>query len=208
MLRAINSDNGSLLWKRTFPGWIYTPALSSGILVTGGSASQLWGVNQQNGDIRWQRALPGELVTAPISQGSDMIIAATFSSDLLALRAGTGDIIWQHQLSAAATHITANDEIIFSSGYDGIVHANDARTGVTLWQRDTGGDRNQRLQLTETGLLVINDRGLQQLDQHNGSLLASREIAGEPIGSVQHINDKYWVFFRQNGNPQPIKLSL
>jgi outer membrane protein assembly factor BamB len=207
-LRAINNHDGTLLWTRTFPGWIYTPALSRGMLITGGSASQLWGIDQHSGETVWQYNLPGELVSAPTTQGADTVIAATFSSDLIALRASTGDLMWQRQLSSAATDITANDEIIFSSGYDGIVHANDARTGAALWQRDTQGDRRQRLQLTESALLVINDEGLQSLSLHNGDLLVRQDIPGEPIGVIQKAREKYWIFFRQHGHPQPIRLSL
>jgi outer membrane protein assembly factor BamB len=208
MLRAINTGDGSLLWQRSFPGWIYTPALSGGTLVTGGSASKLWGIDSETGAIRWQRELPGELVTAPLTSANDRIIVTTFSGDLLMLRARDGEIIWQHQLTTVAIHISANDKRIFSSGYDGVVHAMDAITGTRLWQHDTHGDRHQRLQITRAGLLVINERGLQQLDLHDGSMLARRDIDGEPIGSAQQIAGEYWIFYRQGRNPQPVRISF
>lgn len=207
-LRALNTEDGALLWQKNLSGWIYSPALIDGTLVTGGSASKLWGINRDNGTILWQRDLPGELVTAPITLGSDRVITTTFSGHLLVLNARDGEIIWQHKLTSAATHITTNGKSIYSSGYDGVVHAIDAHKGTKVWQSDRGGDRNQQLQITGSALLVINDLGWQRLDLNTGSLIARRNIDGEPIGSTQFVANEYWIFYRQNGSPKPIRLNL
>jgi hypothetical protein len=54
----------------------------------------------------------------------------------------------------------------------------------------------------------MNERGLQRLDLHNGSLLSRRDIDGEPIGSAQKIAGEYWIFYRQGGNPQPVRMTF
>ena len=208
ILRAVNANNGALEWQHSLSGWIYRPAMSGDTLVTGGSDSTLWGIHPLNGLIRWQHELPGELVNAPLAISDAVVVAATFSRHLTAYRGESGQQLWQSSLTSPALQLVADNHAIYSSGYDGVIHAIDLQTGQILWQQESGADRTLKLQIIPEGLLLTHNQSYQLLNSQTGTPILTDSVDGEMLGGVQRVGGNYWIFSKQAGQRLPVKLLL
>ena len=160
-----NVDELRLVWSRALgPGSQQgTPLAYDGVLYMPNPSDLIQAIDATTGDLKWEyrRPLPndlgehlGGLVTTKrnIAIYGNLIIDTTGDDYILALDAGSGEVVWETQVldytknPALQTSgpIIADGKVISgrscraTSGPDGcVITAHDARTGEELWRRST-----------------------------------------------------------------------
>ncbi|WP_426415475.1 PQQ-binding-like beta-propeller repeat protein [Aestuariirhabdus sp. LZHN29] len=131
ILRAVDVGTGRLLWQRSFPGWIYTPAPLGDLLVSGGSHGVLWALDHE-GKSRWQFDLDeDELVFGPVAVNESLLIATTFSGRVVALDE-QGNLQWELRLATPVKRIDFREDQLLLHRFGGSLSQVDAYRGELL----------------------------------------------------------------------------
>jgi eukaryotic-like serine/threonine-protein kinase len=97
----------------------------------------LFSVDPATGDTRWSHAVDGNFAVSPEIDGDHVLIGNGNGVD--ALRAGTGELVWQHRPDGVnATELGVAHGIVFLTVNVGDVVALDTPTGAVLWQAPVG----------------------------------------------------------------------
>lgn len=130
-LLAISLDEGALRWKVAL-ATAFAPATGDGLVFAGGDAGVV-ALDQRTGQAVWRLEL-GSALNRPLYWDSGLVLAATESGELVAIRAEDGQIVWRTTIqSPIASTPVASDERLYLALHDGSLLALSLATGVTGW---------------------------------------------------------------------------
>jgi len=140
---------GALVWKANSDHAMWsTPATDGKLIYAASMDHHVYAFKQENGSQVWQSDdLGGALVGALALSPQNVLFIGTLSSEMVALDAASGKILWQTPTQtpaegwAWASPLIAGDLLIFSD-LEGFVYALDAANGSIKWQvqPDTGAN--------------------------------------------------------------------
>jgi alcohol dehydrogenase (cytochrome c) len=166
--KQINASNVGKL----HPAWIFqtevkesletTPIIVNGVMYVTTSFDHVYALNAKTGEEYWHyKHAMGPVTTyccGPNNRGvavyDDKVYLATLDSQLVALDAKTGSIVWQTQIadptlgySETMAPTAVNGKILIGTnggeyGVRGFVRAYDAKTGTLVWNFDTTAENS------------------------------------------------------------------
>lgn len=198
---ALNTSNGQVKWQYNgdAPQLILRggsqPKISGNAVVVGFANGKVGKFNLSNGAILWLQSIASPKGSFPIQRMIDItaspiisngiIYATTYQGNIAALELSTGQVVWNHTLSA----------------YTGIalqgsnVYVTDASSHVWKFQQDNGGVswRQKALQarlisapaLLNNAVIVGDGQGyIHWLQMSNGEIIAREKFSSDPIRSA------------------------
>lgn len=116
--------------------------------------------------LRWKRVLhdrreaisPQEFATPAV--WSDTVYAGSSSGELVALRAGTGELRWRKQVGAVSSRPAMDGGLMYLGTEDGTLICLDAQTGDEKWRYQSRGPIGQ-MPLISGNLVVFSNEGDQ-----------------------------------------------
>jgi outer membrane protein assembly factor BamB len=190
-VRATNLGNGSLVWQKDLEGWIYPPVVQGGTFIAGGSADVLYGLDTENGEVVWTRPLPQELVYRPVAVEGGHVLLTTFSGHLTAIRASSGETVWQAKDPAAGFSPMVTADRVFVGAFDGKLRAHALTDGSLLWEHHIGGQLPYTPRAYGDAVLVASEHGrIAAIDGRSGSLLWHTELVQPITGSPVVVNQQ------------------
>lgn len=188
---ALDINTGKEVWSYglTLPTLILrggsTPVSTGQFVVVGFANGKLAVLSAANGNMAWQRAIATSQGLSAIQQmvdiDADPIVAngvvyvATYQGSLTALNLQSGQVLWQHDMSAYAG-MALRSGSLFVTDAGGHVWAFNPQSGQVQWRQNRLAER----QITGPGLsgneLVIGDDqgNLYWLSQQDGHLMAKQ----------------------------------
>lgn len=149
----LDRDTGEQLWATRLRGEILAPPQSDGsIVIVQSYDGRVQGLDFDTGEIRWTHSTNVPVLTirgtsTPILS-NDTVFAGFANGKVLALRADTGDLIWEVRvaISQGRSEIDRIVDIdgtmtlvggeLYAASYHGRVVAIDVASGRKLWQQD------------------------------------------------------------------------
>lgn len=145
-LYAIEPEHGAIRWSTKFKGAIeHSPEIAPDSLYVATAADRVFAVDPADGKVRWQyeRDTPEGFTlhgnAAPRRHGNT-VFAGFSDGYLVALRAGSGELVWSRSLAAAsdqfvdvdATPIIDGDKL-FAASFSGGFYGLRPKDGEVLW---------------------------------------------------------------------------
>lgn len=134
-VKAVNADNGLLLWQTTVPSPITNaPGRSDGSILVGAEDGKLYALSIKDGNILWNFST-GSPIYASATATSDTIFCGSSDGTLYAIKATDGSLRWKYQTSGAlrSQPTTFENWVIFGSA-DSHIYALDQITGAPFWK--------------------------------------------------------------------------
>jgi len=122
---------------------------------------KIYAVNAQTGRQIWATPdLGGAIVGTPALGEDGRLYAGTFASEMLALDAGTGEILWRFATQKWAWASPAIEgETLYFGDLSGTFYALDRQTGQVLWQLQPGGAIVGKPLVYESGIYFTTETG-------------------------------------------------
>lgn len=146
-LYALEASTGNLKWSYATGAMINQsgPALANGSLFVGSRDGYLYSINPVNGTLNWRFSSAGISFeqSSPTVVNGIVYIGAwyqignfTRAGSLYAVNAATGQLVWETlQNTGFSSSPVVADGHLFITADDGNIHALDALTGASLWQK-------------------------------------------------------------------------
>lgn len=200
---GLNANNGSQLWAYDTTLPVLTlqgasrPLIANGAVISGLADGKVLLLNLHSGAVIGQRRISSpsgrteverlDDVDASMKRVGDVLFAAAYQNDVVALNLRSGDLLWAHKLSSDSGVDVANGRL-FVTDTSGTVWALDAHDGHVLWQQDALRGRGLSAPVAVDGDVVVGDyQGyLHWLDAASGRIVAriqsdSDGLAGTPL---------------------------
>lgn len=158
-INTTNIDRLKLAWHVDLPshrGIEATPLIIDGLMFTTGTWSRVYALDASSGDMLWeydpqvppQKGIDAccDVVNRGVAAWGDMVYLGALDGRLIALKQGTGEVVWSVQTTPADRRYTitgaprvVNGRVLIGNGgaeFDarGFVSAYDARTGELAWR--------------------------------------------------------------------------
>ncbi len=153
---ALRASSGTLLWRYTTEGYVYSPTVANGVVYVSLMAGSLAALRASDGKPQWRYALADTGFSGPtIVDGVLYTVAFKYSPDTTASTPTGGYAQW----------VTAplDWKIPFKQGGPSSLYALRASNGTVLWHYQTTGDKNNGM-----GMLAVAE-GLVYIDTTVGS---------------------------------------
>lgn len=204
-LQALNISDGSLIWQRHFPGWVYPPARSGDLIFTGGSDGHLWAIDRLTGEVQWSLELGQEMVSSPIATAEKHIVTSTFGQQVIALDPA-GNTLWRRHYPTVLTQPVVVGEQILFSGYDQSLIAIDASNGDIQWRRQIPERLSTVLTSKPGSIVAVMDSGVVwALSPPTGELLREYRFPAQPIQAVDSLEGESIGFVRTLSGPKLVE---
>lgn len=140
-LTKMEATTGRILWQRPLGASVRNSiAIDAGLVFAQDVLGILYAIRTTDGSLAWKRDLKTGVIPA-LNEGlvaKDGIVYAGTGHQLMAFKAGTGEMLWQNKGWArgegcVATLSLSRDGILIGSRHWGGLFGNDARTGKMLW---------------------------------------------------------------------------
>lgn len=202
IVEARRASDGTELWRRDIR--TEAPLAADGGRVFIASGSAIYALNA-DGSAGWH-AETGVL-TAPILAHDGWVIAAT-DTELTALRASDGSVVWRLPAGAARERPTIEGAALFVSTKDGRLMALDLATGKQKWERRFRGAPTEALAFADRVFVgsadtycysLHADNGEIAWRQRTGAVLRGRPAADDLRVYVVGLDNQLRAFDRRNG---------
>jgi len=98
MLYALKESTGKPAWKYQLGGYVWTPAVSRGVVYVGSDNLAFVAVNAANGKLRWKTTTPTTATGETVS--GNVVYADSDGGVITAMSAATGKAIWTYSAGA------------------------------------------------------------------------------------------------------------
>ncbi len=195
---ALDPSDGQQKWSyaASTPSLILrrssSPVLYQGTVLVGLSTGQLVAMDQVTGVVLWQKEIAAskgrsetqrmiDLSADPLLQGS-LVYAVGYQGNVAALKANTGELLWEQSLSSYAGLAVA-DRTLVVPDHRGTLYAFDAITGKQRWKMlGLVGRRLTKPLCVGTMVLVGDDEGLVHwIDLESGHYKGRQSIDNKGI---------------------------
>ena len=201
---ALDAETGDPLWRAQVSSEVQSrPRVAGGTVVVRTLDGKLFGLDADSGEHRWSYdgGVPSLSVRGTGSPAvvSDVVVAGFDDGRLAAVRATSGEVLWEARVSAARgrseierlTDVDTEPAIeggtVYAASYDQAIAAFDAVTGRELWRRDLASHSGLA---ADPDLLYVADRNgaVQALDRLSGATVWREDsLAGrDPVWPVVH----------------------
>lgn len=196
MLQAIDKTNGTIKWTLSLDiptlslrGESAPAIASSGVAVFGGDNGRVSAVMMDQGQLIWQQAISevkgateidrlNDVDMSPVIV-NDIVYAAAYNGNFVALELSSGRILWQRQFGSVN-----NFSVDTSTGHIYFVDQNDrilalkSDTGITVWNQSALLHRGLTAPLIYNGYLVVGDsKGyLHWLNIEDGRFVSQQKV--------------------------------
>ena len=167
-LTALRAGEGAVAWQIPLGSRLSAPpSWTAGSLVAATGAS-VFAVRTADGTVAWRRDIPGLVHASPAAAG-DGVYVPTSDGRVLALRASTGEMLWERRLGTAAHGLFVADERLFLGAVDNFFYCLSARDGQTEWRWRTGADVLNLPVVDRSRVYFVSlDNVVRALNQRNG----------------------------------------
>jgi outer membrane protein assembly factor BamB len=162
------------LWAQPITGpdcdCVYVPSMDH----------HVYAVNIETGQQEWQsESLGGSIVGTPALSADGILYVGTFNSEVVALSAADGKILWRVATSdwVWGGPVLQADRLYFGD-LAGKIYAVDAKTGAIIWQQQPGSPTTESPLVTEDSLYVTTEDGNLYAFDLDGKIRWSKTITG------------------------------
>ena len=202
-LYAIDTERGSIDWRRRFDGWIYAPAVDAGTgtLWSAGQAHRIYALDADDGRIVAEFDTTQEAVFSPVDLGDRRIGFNLFDGSTAVVDARRREIAAILPGTTQPMDLSSRDEGVFRSHRDGSLTAFDRHSLAPAWQKSMV-ERELTLHPSLPGYLLMSDldRGLVLLDLSRPEAPCRLMIDGRWQAPIQ-LEAKNIVVFRKLMQP-------
>jgi len=140
-IRALNAENGRVLWRFTANGPIrFAPQLWEGKVYFGSNNGNIYALDAKSGRQLWQFSTGSELLSGGVAEGG-MVFFNNTNDTLHALDGETGEVLWRYHHESSGIYAirsagspAVSDGIIYVGFRDGTVAAFVSFDGSILWK--------------------------------------------------------------------------
>ncbi len=197
-LCALDNKTGQSLWMvtHTTPQLILrgssAPQVTDNLVIAGFADGKLVAFNKHTGQQRWERTIAMPQGSSVVERMVDIDIAprvsdgivyvASYQGNLSAIKADTGELIWEHPLSSYAG-LALDNNAIYISDADSHVLAFARKGGHMLWKQDKLYARRITGPVIMDNTIVVADAEgyLHWLATDDGHFLAHTQVAKQAI---------------------------
>ncbi len=183
---AVNASDGSVIWRADIgtPSRAAPTVIEKRLYVTT-IDNRMIAINAKDGTILWEYAgiteIAGLVGSASPAAGSNIVIPAFSSGEIVALRAENGSVLWSDNLSSlrstggltSISDIKAppviDKGIVVAMNFSGRLVAIDERTGNRIWQKEIGGS-NMPWMAGNHLFVLSHDNNLVALGRKDGTI--------------------------------------
>ncbi len=203
-LAAIDTSNGSIIWKIHDENITYTsaPGSGDGMVLMGTGDGRVIARNAKTGQLRWVARVSSEVLAAP-QAFNNVTITRTGDGKLYGLRSETGEELWNYDRTVPSLTLRGNAAPVISgdnvyAGFDsGRFVALDLKTGQAKWDSPlaiaSGRSDLERMVDVDSEPTVLRDTvfaasfngGVSAISTLDGTIKWTREIssfAGLSVG--------------------------
>lgn len=207
-LYAVDLAQGRVIWRRQFPGWIYSPVVNevSALLWTGGQEHEAYALALQDGSLRHQVATTQETVFSPLDIGDNRVAFNLFDGSTLVIAAQSGEPLGVFAGDSQPNDLHWFGETVFRSHRDGSLAAFD-RASLDLRWRKSLAAQDLIIHPSQPGYLLVSDsdRSLVLLNLDKNDAGCRMQTQGNWILPIQ-IDPRTIVHFQKHMQPPGIKL--
>jgi hypothetical protein len=135
----------------------------------------------QDGASRWRVAVDGRL-SAPLAWDNGWLIAGTDRGTVAALRANSGQPVWQQALASPVRGAAFAGDRLYVALDDGRIVALAIETGARIWEQPLGGRPTAMTPLDDRLFVGADDKFLYCLSARNGRPLWRWRTGGTIVG--------------------------
>ena len=209
-LYAIALGDGSIEWRRTFDGWVYSPAINAdaSLLWTGGQAHAVYALASHDGELLRELPTSQETVFGAVDLGREQVAFNLFDGSTVIVDSSNRRITATLPGDSQPTGIGHQGEVIFRSHSDGSLVAFTRDDMATVWQRRmTPGNLTIHPSLPGYLLLGDGDRKLILFDLAAKTMLCELDAQGQRLLPMQLDTHKI-IYFRKSMQPTGLKLVI
>jgi outer membrane protein assembly factor BamB len=210
-LTARHDGDGSIAWQLPFTETLRVPLLwDTGWLIAATTTGSVLALRATDGHLLW-RYEPGVPVHARPSFEGDRLYVPLDDSRLVALRADTGEPVWERHLGGAPNEILAVGNRVYVGSNDNFFDCVRAADGVVDWRWRTGGDVLGQPIVDEHKVYFVSmDNVVRGLDRNSGAQRWKRALPLRPTRGLVRAGDallvtgaspKLSAFYLKDGTP-------
>lgn len=110
------------------------PAIAGARIFAASNNGNVVAVNIENGDRIWRQELDDVVITGGVGYGNGMVLVGTEDSQVIALNADTGEVLWEATVSSEVLAAPAtNGRVVVAQSVDGKLTGLNAQNGAQLW---------------------------------------------------------------------------
>jgi len=204
---GLSADEGKILWnyQRSVPllslRGVSAPEIIGDRALAGYDNGKLVALSLVDGKVIWEKSvsLPRgrtELerlvdIDADLKLVENTVYAAAYQGNLAALDIGTGNELWEREISSKVGFDVARGEAVYITDEDSYVWAIQDGTGDSLWRQTRLLRRNVTAPTIVGDYIVVGDLEgyIHWLARSDGRFVARQEITDEPITSQPIVAD-------------------
>ncbi len=194
---AINSDSGTIHWRRQFPGWIYSPLILAdlGKLWIGGQTHEALALDINNGRILHRVRLDQESIFSPQLVDSELIIYNLFSGNSFVIDAHSATTIGLLDGSSQPRHVSIDLNTIYRTSRDGSLIAFNKNTLRTIWRQHIV-EHDLSMHPVSQGFMLLSDLDQTMIlfDLESHTEIFRKKIKGTWFSPIQ-IDDHHIIYF-------------
>ncbi len=183
---ALDAATGADIWRQRITSPARgAPTVRAGRLFVTTVDNKLFAINADNGEGLWTHTGVAEsaslLGSASPAVGNGVVVVPYTSGELVALKAESGRLLWQENLSAIKrtdvvsnlAHIRGYPVIdrgrVIAISHGGVMAAFDLRNGRRLWQKEIGGSQGPWV-AGDYIFVITNDAEIAAISRKNGGI--------------------------------------
>ena len=189
-IEARDATTGAMRWRAPLPGGAAAPLYwDTGWLLASTTAGDLAAFRATDGTLVWRRQLGAPLIGAP-GPALDRLFLPLADNRLVAVMLGSGDTVWEIQLTAPVTALLAlDDQLVFGTAGKELISVN-LKRGSERWRRRLGGDMAGIPAADDKRIYFASrDNLVRAVDRKSGNLRWKADLTSRPAGGPLRLND-------------------
>ena len=190
-------QQGTLQWTFTAQHELWsTPVVNKDTIYLAGMDHHVYALKRSTGEMLWQTEdLGGAMADTPTFNPDGKLYVGTYASELIALDAATGDVLWEVPAGGWIwSSPLLRDGVLYYGSLAGEVFAVDAVSGSIKWRIQPATGPNQavvgRPALIGTTLYYATQAGiLYAVDVASGAPLWNKQLQGQILANLQVSGD-------------------
>jgi len=138
-LLAVNSGDGTLLWKYPIGSDVLSPpAAVDGVVYAASMDNNVYALDIHTGALLWKYSTTNAINSSP-AVADGVVYVGSFDGNVYALDANTGDLLWKYFVGNYLGSPAVADGVVYVKSVNARVVALNAKTGGLLWQYTASG---------------------------------------------------------------------